>query len=176
LKFINNGNLPITSVDYEKPLSVHFGETANILSAEISKTDPENLGVTISANINSFVLSPTLLNPKDSISIKLLLNNYTGVFSIDTRIIGVSNVMPLDESTKTIKLLICLGLLFVTLGAIALSMATDNKGQFQHDWKFIFALVPYLGGAMLIAIGMLMGYRKRFYRLIHSFMEGEFKR
>ena len=47
LKIYNVGNVPITSKDYEEPLSIYLGQFTNILSAEIEDKIPENIKISI---------------------------------------------------------------------------------------------------------------------------------
>ena len=168
LKFINSGNLPVATSDYERPITVGFGTSANILSAEISETEPNNLGVTIATELNSFTLSPTLLNPKDSIKIKLLLNNYSGSFNIDTRIIGVSTIKPVDEVTVVGTLISLIGLSISLLGVISLFSFTEDKTKSPDTLRIGFALLGYLRGAVLLSIGMRTN--RKFRRLMSLFI------
>ena len=42
-RIINTGNVPIKSTDYERPINLNFGKEAQILTAEITETSPNNL-------------------------------------------------------------------------------------------------------------------------------------
>ena len=68
LRLFNSGNVPIQSSDYEEPIIIRLGE-AQVLSAEVIKKTPNNLKATLIVQEGTVTLSPTLLNPSDSIKI-----------------------------------------------------------------------------------------------------------
>ncbi len=91
-KIINDGNIPITSTDFEVPLTLVFDEKAEILSSEIIETSEDSLKPKISHTKNKISFSPTLLNAKDDFQVKSLILGYENEFTIDTRIVGVKSV------------------------------------------------------------------------------------
>jgi hypothetical protein len=98
LKFINTGNVPIATADFERPLSITFGSEAKILSSEIIASSPSDLSPSISATTHGIALAPLLLNPNDYFTIKALVSERQGGVSVTARIIGVERVVYLKES------------------------------------------------------------------------------
>jgi len=94
LKIINNGRLPISSKDYEEPLSFNFGQNANILEADIVDKSPPILKPKFSYRTppNKISFEPFLLNKKDFITIKLIIDQYDRIIS-EGRIVGVPDIM-----------------------------------------------------------------------------------
>jgi hypothetical protein len=72
----NTGNEPIRSEDFVRPLVFLFPARAAVISAEITKAKPSNLGATVSFDSSSVTLAPTLMNPADSVSLKVLLKQF----------------------------------------------------------------------------------------------------
>jgi len=91
LKIINSGNVPIVSTDYERPVSLSFGENPRILTAEVSETDPDNLEISVDIQATKVMLDPVLLNGGDSITLKFLVSQLDEI-NIDGRIIGVKDI------------------------------------------------------------------------------------
>jgi hypothetical protein len=92
LKIISDGNLPIASNDFEKPLNFSFGDEAVVLGAEIIKTNPITLKPKLNIMEGKISLEPTLLNSKDTLTIKVIISQFGGVITPDARIVGVSNI------------------------------------------------------------------------------------
>ena len=88
LKFFNNGNEPIKSSDFEslesndveKSIKISFGQNMNVLSAEQIDSSPKKINATLNYSADQVYIEPLLLNPNDSITIKILL---TGNDKID---------------------------------------------------------------------------------------------
>ena len=82
IKFINSGNLPIKSADYESPVNLNFNEDVQLLTAEVIDTNPKTLEASAKIEGTKVLLKPTLLNENDSITIKVLVNQFDGNFSV----------------------------------------------------------------------------------------------
>jgi len=101
LKFLNTGNQPISSSDYERPLTIKVNPDAKILTYEIVKEEPENLGVKIDVDEAKLICSPVLLNSKDSFLVKTLISDFEDIHEIDGRIIGVKSISKYVEGQAT---------------------------------------------------------------------------
>lgn len=64
LKFINTGNLPIATGDFERPLSISFDSEAKILSSEVIASSPSDLSPSISSNHAPNRAQPTAAESK----------------------------------------------------------------------------------------------------------------
>jgi len=116
VKFTNNGNIPIAADDYERPLTLNFKSSTNIISADYLMSHPENLVTSLMVSQNKLSIAPMLMNEGDYFHIKVLLEKDEGsnkdgdddkdddddifkdedIFDVDCRIIGVKNVVDLD--------------------------------------------------------------------------------
>lgn len=92
LKIYNSGNVPIVPTDYVRPVSVVFPNPTRPVGAEVMATVPENLGVSLTTNDRTVNMDQILLNKGDSVTMKLILAQSTGEFSVNGRIVGVRHI------------------------------------------------------------------------------------
>ena len=64
LKIHNSGNEPVLPTDFEKPITIEFEETTEILEVESIEVSPQNLQPNIEINGNKISLLPLLLMKK----------------------------------------------------------------------------------------------------------------
>ena len=138
LKFINSGNIPIKNDEYERPITLNFGEKAKIITAEVYETYPENLKDSvkieelrdelkpfivgqnqkndhISLN-NTITLQPVLINSGESITLKILGTQIADDIIVNSRIEDLKEIR--QKHPKRINDLMLLFILFV-LGTIS---------------------------------------------------------
>jgi hypothetical protein len=137
LHILNDGNIAITSSDYEVPLTFQFGEKTQILSAEIIRTTPDTLKPEFSLMKNSIEFHPTLLNSGDTILFKVLLAHYEGNVTVNARIMGVAEVKQVSISVDRLNKISALGFL---LGIVLF-----------FSVKFTGAGGIYIGAALMVA-------------------------
>jgi hypothetical protein len=89
IKLFNSGNVAVSSTDYERQISFNTGASSKILSAVVTDVEPQNIFVEIDVEESRVKVRPVLLNPKDSITLKLLVSDFSGAVSPDGRVIGV---------------------------------------------------------------------------------------
>ena len=92
VKIKNSGNVPIRHTDYDSPVRFNFGVKAQILAIEVANANPASLQRSARAIIDGtdVVLTPVLLNPKWSITLDLLVNQYEGL-KAEGLIAGIDN-------------------------------------------------------------------------------------
>ena len=150
LKFTNTGNQPISSTDYERPLTISVNDEATILTYEAIDEEPKNLGAELTLSGNSITLSPLLLNPKDSLLIKALVSDFEGNPEIDGRINGVKSISKNRESLGPVLLLSIISLVLVIFG-IALATGKDYNISL-----FGVVLIKSRIGTVLVFLGYLI--------------------
>jgi hypothetical protein len=102
----NTGNVPIATPDYEQPVTMTFGEKVQIIEADITAKEPENLPIAIERDQTTVTIKPTLLNSRDSLTIKMLISGKLD-FAMTGRIVGIKEIKnrPYNEHlTRTVKL------------------------------------------------------------------------
>jgi hypothetical protein len=153
LKIVNSGNLPITEDDYEMPAVWTFGEEARVLSADVMETDPTTLQKMehlIALVKNDLVLGTWLLNPGDSITVKLLVSGFGGEISASGRIAGVKDLQMVkrsslvDTSTRVTAVLFLVGF---AMGMIIAWIVPDMGEAISS----VFIVLIIAGGATLLA-------------------------
>jgi hypothetical protein len=126
IKFLNNGNEPIKTGDFEELIKIKFSANVGVLSAEVIYVYPPTINAKIKLANNEVAIEPLLLNKGDSITIKMLLTgskiyckipshahslaygnehqfNVEDDFRLETRIIGVADIKEITDSF-TIKI------------------------------------------------------------------------
>lgn len=154
VKIYNSGTIPILRTDYDTPISVVFNEDVNIISAEVLRTDDSSITTTIRLTKNIVTLDPILINPKESITVKVLADKYKGDISLSHRIIGVKKIPlrnPLEELRTSLTFLLFIGgtLMFIPMVTIV-SIAIWNGGYI--DERFIVNRVLLY----LLTIGLII--------------------
>ena len=160
VRIINSGNLPIVSADYEFPVSLSFGENSQILSCEVSETNPNSLQVTFNNIENTkVVLTPVLLNSGDAIALKMLVSQFEDRIFINGRIVGVKNIQKFVEGRIPYFILSFGGMSLAITGMI-LSFWFPLPPSFEmFTWTESWPLLVLLGLA-LMSIGMLKRFKK----------------
>lgn len=166
IKIINTGNTPITLSDYHKPISIGFGNKAEVLSFEVLKQTPSNLGAVIK-NIQpssveyQVLVEPMLLNVNDSFTIKTLITKFKSI-NFDVRIAGVKSIREmmslssyrLFDSFILSILFICIIPLYL-VGLIYIIDVTTNVSEFVNK-EFNILVPSYLFSLLSIILFSLM--------------------
>ena len=86
----NIGNAPIRTEDYEQPLTLGFGATATVLSAQVAARRPADLDPVLDVTDNAVVVRPLLLNRGDAITLHVLATGFRGNVRLSGRIVGIA--------------------------------------------------------------------------------------
>jgi hypothetical protein len=99
IKLSNSGNTAISAKDFEEKITLSTGENSKILSVTVIEKIPENLSEKISLFNSYLTIEPLLLNSKDSLTIQLLVSDFSGRISVKGRILGVKEIKELKVSS-----------------------------------------------------------------------------
>jgi hypothetical protein len=93
VKVENSGNQPIVKADYDEPIKLIFPLQTTVEKAEALKPPLSNTKMQVEPEQNNATLLPTLFNPGDRVTIRILLLNMptdsqSEPFSIDGKIAG----------------------------------------------------------------------------------------
>ena len=158
LQISNDGNVSIMASDFERPLSIAFGETSKILSAEVTNVTPKTLKPFLDIDTNRIILQPLLLNSKDSITIKLLLTQYKGRIETDARIVGVREVRKAGETSLRSRLPLIYGsyaIAAMTSFSVIFFLGLRYEVLADDLIQFLFAYyLPIVGGVGLILVAV----------------------
>jgi hypothetical protein len=113
LRVQNIGNKPVREADYVRPIVFNFGDSAEILNAEVVSKNPASLGLALEPNLGNVTLKSDLLNPKYYVEFSVLVAGYGGKVVGDAGIYGgelmkwsVTSVPSLRVSTFIVFLLV----------------------------------------------------------------------
>lgn len=119
IRIWNAGREPIRSDDFERPLSFHIVEPAEILTVAVTAISPESLNPQLSFETRTLTVSPLLLNPKDTLTIKVLVSDASALsMKPDARIVGISRIQEGDGASRRFALLTGLGMLMFFAGVV----------------------------------------------------------
>jgi hypothetical protein len=151
VKFVNDGNTPITQTDFEGPLYIRLGKEAHVLIADVSAKKRESLKPQILTEIGSISIKPLLLNPRDSFNLKAIVSQYEPKsFRIDGRIAGIEEIRRSTEGfwRGNFPLIAIVLLVFAMLGFVA-SVALTLNGPLQPVVWGVMAAVTVIAGRVL---------------------------
>jgi len=92
IRIFNSGNQPVKPDDYVDPITISFTERTKIISAEILREHPQNLSMKLNFDTKDIKLAPVLLNPKDSFTLKLIVDDFDNDIEIKARIAGIKSI------------------------------------------------------------------------------------
>ncbi|MBS1734095.1 MAG: hypothetical protein JST02_12435 [Bacteroidetes bacterium] len=154
IKIVNYGNTPITLSDFEENIIFSFDDTVKVIDAEILEKHPKNLKNIIISNTTNFEISSGLLNPKDFIILRVILDNSNAKFDVLSRIVGVKKVEEISRNEKIpITAPSILALIIIILLTIYISYCVDSyfnlrlRGEVSVENRilsFLMALFPVL--------------------------------
>jgi hypothetical protein len=98
MRFMNTGRLPIDDKDFVIPLSVSFGESSEILTADITKTSPPDLPAKIVSEKQRVTIEPLVLNWGDTITIQTLVSAFSDPI-VTGRVKGIPRIKKLWASS-----------------------------------------------------------------------------
>lgn len=129
LEILNDGNVPIPTSDFERPLTFKLGTVTKILvEPELVRVSGRSLKPTWGSATNSIHIDPLLLNSKDSMIFKFLLDEFDGAIDADTRIVGVKEITRAlsveEQSLRSARTSIRIGLI---LFAVVVVMAVTSS-------------------------------------------------
>jgi hypothetical protein len=171
LKLLNTGNVAIATADYERPVSFSTGQSSKILSAVVTELDPDNLIVVLKSEESKVLIDPVLLNSKDSITIKLLVSDFSGTISTDGRIIGVKAIERRGETTGYHTLLMAVFAICIAVGAyLSIGRTPEPTTRPPMPIEAKIGMAIFLSGYIGLVVVMLKTRRFRniFVRVVRN--------
>lgn len=128
IRLTNSGDLPIRATDFEHPVTLSFNEEARILTAAATETNPQDLNVSLDVEPAKVTIRPSLLNPNDSVTVKILATEVSDSFSVSGRIVGVDAIRKQKPEVNRLTALMSLCLITFNLICLAVATAIVPKG------------------------------------------------
>lgn len=104
IRFTNTGNVPIKKEDYDEPINLSFGKSANVLAFRGLEKKPEAIQLNLKPDVDDVgkvVIAPNLLNSKDSFVIEVLVSGFDGKIITRGRIVGVKQIQDMRGGLPT---------------------------------------------------------------------------
>lgn len=161
LKLLNVGKQPIRTSDFDTPIDITFPGAARILSAEVGKTQPQNLQVELKTTtdaegfVKSVHLQPLLLNPLDTLQLNFLISGEPEHPVFQLRVAGVREIEWFDGDFEAPIPKVARVLIWVFIMQVAMALG------------MIVTVVPTVLGMLvlfLIAFGGGFWLSDRIYR------------
>jgi hypothetical protein len=157
LKFINTGNKPVTSEDYEHPLRVHIDTDSRILSAEVVESSQADMDAKISTLDQEATLQPLLLNPGDWVSCQILLDRPPKRWKVKGRIVGVREIRPYKASRREVSPLAKTALTILGIATFLGTILASSNESLVARFPFVkWMAYVMLGAALLVLVGILI--------------------
>ena len=143
-----------------------------VLSGVITEVEPEGLPASIEIEKSRVTFQPLLLNPKDTVTLKLLVSDFAGTVAIDGRVVGVKTISRAGQTTGHQALLMLAALALFAIGAfliISFSPKPEVRPSSPIEVKIGFVT---LGVGYLAMIAILLKNRsmrtmiRRFLRVV----------
>lgn len=150
----NNGSKPISATDFESPVQIRLESESSFVRASVTNQVPKDIEAILSTERQSVSLNPTLLNPRDEISITAITSGAPPIFNTKARIFGISNIVMEDSTTeKPNKIKLALLLLWSILSLIGYSLMTDvlfntKGGHLRQRAAALIALITGVTGGI----------------------------
>lgn len=145
----NSGNISVVKEDFKRPISLGFGNKAQILSAEITETSPENLEAEDRIQGKKVVLKLELFNSNDSVLLKMLVSRLSDI-KVDGRIVGIKKINEFRRKEKRYILPIFFGMAVEFLGFYVLVFLDHILGPSDI---YVVSVVAFAGaGVALVSI------------------------
>ena len=153
LKFSNDGNVPILPSDFDEEITISFDSNAKLLSAEISEKQPYSIKATLTTQGTQLIISKSLWNSGDSITIKSLVSEFNGEIGVSARIVGIQDIKLSKSELQTSALVLSFFGMILILISFGLSFITG---------QFIFLILGIIG---YMLVGLPIIYDKRYREL-----------
>ena len=165
----NAGSEPIRSSDFERPPSFAAVEPAQILTVVTTEVLPESLTPDLVFEAHSLTVAPMLLNPGDSLTLKVLVKNASASLKPDARIVGVTRIQEGDGASRRATTLVVGMLMFFAGTAVAFFYVARAVAALPVEWSqlpvpakiaLIVAIIGYLlAGYAVLRNGTFMRFR-----------------
>lgn len=147
IKFMNNGNVDVSSRDFETPVFITFNEDAEILGYEIIEKYPETMEYDMGSEKNRYKINKNLFNVNYYVTIKLLISKYKEIKQIHGGILGIEKIEEITEDTIKETTMRYIGIAIGLLGFIAY-LVYSSIAKLSYPINIILFVYMILGATM----------------------------
>ena len=113
IKLKNYGFLPIKKDDFQEAIQIQLQGNLKILYYEVKSIVPKNLKIVCAQDLKSIFIEPTLLNSKDTFSVKIVYDGEDAQIEPACRIVGISHIKDLELVRLASRNLVIIGIFSV---------------------------------------------------------------
>lgn len=151
----HQGNQEIVAEDYERPITLKFDEGTQVLSAEVADTSSENLTFSPQIVDNAVVLDTELINPDESIELKILVSNYKREPVIDYRIAGLSKIEKVTDEENALIFLAITSIMLSGSLIYLIMLFIERVNLVPEQYKGLFSTLS-TGIIMIVSVLVLL--------------------
>lgn len=158
----NAGNTPLTASDFESPISLAFGANAKVLYAEVAESNPAGLDVPATFFDNVVQFEKQLLNPGDTYSCRILVQDSIGKYAVSGRVVGVRQIETSKSPRVGPSIAVVAGLLVAIVALILMpkSEAAVAKMTSEEIPYMITAIAGIIGATLFAASELLVRVKR----------------
>ncbi len=159
IKIINSGKIAIEANDYDRAITIGFGEEAEILTFEVIEQIPSDLDVNIrkippNSVEEQISVEPVLLNADDSFTIKMLVTKVEGV-KVKARIVGIKKIIEFEKPIRLnliFSLIMYVSYVYASLWLIQFSKIIREIGEIIINTTGVkdYSVLLYASNGLLI--------------------------
>ena len=144
LQISNVGNTPILPIDFLKDLTISFDGSAKVLSAEIVEKNPQSIDVNLTINHTQLIISPSLWNSGDTITVKSLVSEFNENIQVSGRIVGIQDIKVINTRmlNPSTAVFVSLGTILILAGIILSALTKQPNFLALAAIGYIFTLLP----------------------------------
>jgi len=172
IEFVNTGDEPIKSADFESDLQLFFDGSSTVISATFSNAKPKTLPIKLNYRDSLVSVKPLLLNKGDRFVIQVFTTGQLATPRIECRVVGLNELT--EQTTTELSynleqwqywligmLLYCCSAMFIALALL------QHPNLFQPILYMAFALVTYMSGMQLcMSLGWMINEKISFFGTI----------
>lgn len=168
VRVTNAGNASLVAADFESPVSLTFGPKARILYADVAEFSPSSLQVSVTYTGNVVQFGRQLLNPGDTFSCRILVQDSLGKYLVGGRVVGVREIETSSKPRIGPSVAIVVGM-FISIASLVLAPKPD-----PIPLKITIEEMPYLvvalGGSLTAGVFAFLELLSRFKKIRTTMM------
>jgi hypothetical protein len=167
LKLANTGGLPVVPGDFQTALSLRLNSDAMILSLDIVDSDPVDLidrfksqqskELVVRTSEHEIAIQPVLLNPKDSLTIQMLIQDFHGIANTGCHIHGLKRIETKPRTSILPGVLTQLGAFIMAAAMLFVQPESLLSFDIQHILPFFLL---FMVGYVSLWSGLVIPKRK----------------
>jgi hypothetical protein len=164
VRITNIGNAPLQSSDFEVPISLQFAPGSHVLDAQISEAQPEGLPIEVQRQDAVVTFSRGLLNPGDTFTCRVLVQDSKGTYLPMARVAGVRH-LDTARPVSVVRSAVMLTAIVVLLVSVLLSPKPMSTGLLSVRADEVPYLLANVVSLLVLMVGLFADLNSLLRRL-----------